>query len=89
MKKQYQVRFVRIERTSQTEKLYKLEAERDRLIKECAEQWARQVGVPKEDFYTVSLPTQLWDLLESWDKEAARAACEFWLKFNKRDEELT
>ena len=79
----YEVEFIRIPRDDESsEKLYRLEEKRNELIKRCAEEWLKIVGLTKQDFWTKALPTALFDLLESFDLNASKAACEFFLKFH-------
>lgn len=72
---------IRIELTSETEKLYKLENERNGLIRTAAHEWSTLMGVDKSEFWTRALPQQLFDLLESFDHEASKVAAEAYLEF--------
>jgi ribosomal 50S subunit-associated protein YjgA (DUF615 family) len=68
-------------RTKETEKLYRLEEERERIIKECATEWARLSGVDQKDFWTISLPTTLFDLLNSYGRNISTTAAKRYLEF--------
>ena len=60
------------------EELYKLEAERDLLIRKCAEEWLRVLYLDQDHYWTTALPQQLFDILDGHggSREAARAYLE-------------
>lgn len=72
---------LRIGATKETAKLYDLEDRRDELIKGCAREWARLLGFTDEEFWTVAVPQQLFDLLEAFDHRAAKVAAEAYLEY--------
>lgn len=81
------VRFVkkmRIPETEETEKLYQCEKRRNDLIKQCAREWMKVTGTPKEEFWTVAVPTALHDVLDSFETSSSRIAAETFLKINAR-----
>jgi len=72
-----------IGRGPDTEKLYKLERQRQDIIGRCAKEWAEVMEVPESEFWKRSLPQQLFDILESWERASAVAAAEAFLAYAK------
>ena len=88
--KQYKALFLRIGRSEESDRLYALEEERNTIIKKCAEEWSKLTDTPKEDYWTVAIPTALLDLLESFGVDEARAACKTFLELHgDKDLEIT
>lgn len=56
------------------EKLYELEAERNKVITAAAEEHGKMLGHNKKQFWTHSLAEQLYSTLDSYEKSAAEAA---------------
>lgn len=81
----YEVWCIRIQRWEKTEKLYKLEAERDRQIKLCAKEWQRLCRIPDTQFWRVVMSTQLYDILQGHDQKAAITAAKALLEYHGYD----
>jgi hypothetical protein len=64
----------------QAARLYGLEAERDDLIKKCAEEWAAVQKVSAHELWTRSMPQQLFDILEAFDRRAAYEAAKAYVE---------
>lgn len=74
------------------EKLYKLESERNQIIKLCAKEHGKILGL--SNFYKQQLPEQLASILESFDQNASILAAtsylesKGWRVFPQADEPL-
>lgn len=78
-KKEYKVHRGYIARTSQTAKLYAEEKAAALAIEHAAEQIARILKLPRAEFWTDALPTELFNILESWDHDASETAASIYL----------
>ena len=95
MVKKYEVLKIYIDRsTDGAEALYKSEAQRDAIIQQCARRWAEFVTnahighkVTEKDFWTISLPTALYDLLNSFDRRASYTAAKLMVQEYEAQEE--
>ena len=67
-----------------TEKLYALESQRNNNILAAAKEWGRLNSIPQGEFWTRSLPQQLFDLLGSFDRSASKVAAEAYLEHMAR-----
>ena len=74
------VKKIYIDRSETTEKLYELEEKRWQIIKQCVEEWLKLNKLPKNEFWTIGLPTVLYDLLNSVSNKASRVACKQYLE---------
>jgi len=74
------VKRIYIDRSKETEKLYELEEKRWQIIKQCTEEWMKLNNIPKGDFWTVGLPTCLYNLLNSVSNKASITACKQYLQ---------
>ena len=71
-------------RIPETRKLYKLEEKVAAAVKEAAKEWLKVMDRPESDFWTVGLPSELWTLLDGFDRHASAAACrEFLRKYDE------
>lgn len=77
---------------SDERKLYLLETELRKKLKECAEEWGRIAAEndwisdgERGDFYGVLLPQALFDLMDAYDTKACAAVCEAYLEKAKKD----
>jgi len=70
---------------SEATRLYDLEQKRNELITRCAKEWSRIVKVDEKDFWSIAVPTAIYDILGGWDSQASiRASIEF-LKSKSRE----
>lgn len=60
-------------------RLYELEEKRSNILRECAQEWSKAVGVSKKDFWTRSLPQAIFDMLHNYEVGTAIVACEAFL----------
>lgn len=64
-------------------KLYKLEQQRNDIIKDCAREQGRILGYDASAFWTHSLPEQLLSVLGAFDRPAAILAAQAFLERNQ------
>lgn len=68
-------RTIRIPRTPETERLYKLELAAETAFRKAAQELAKVRNDSPLDFWTVTLPQALFDFLDGWHSPAVLAAC--------------
>ena len=78
-------RAIFISHNEDTEKLYELEAQRQNLIREIAEEWKRvqkKVNNIDVDIWKEAIPQALYDMLGSYGSGVAKPVCKAWLEDN-------
>jgi hypothetical protein len=67
-----------------TKRLYMLEEARSEAIAKAAREYARVMGHDERDYWVRTMPQALFDLLDSFDVDAAHAAAEAFLDYQRR-----
>lgn len=63
-----------IGRGDNTEQLYRLEEKRSQAIRAAAQSLGKVLGFDEKEFWTRTLPEELYNILESYDVDAAKVA---------------
>jgi len=79
MDKNYYVLRGKIRYGPDTKKLYSLETSITKAIRIATQELSEVLAIPKEKYWTVALPTELYSVLDSYDRFAVKAAVEAWL----------
>ena len=79
-KSKYTVHRGFIAHNRKTQVLYAAEVQRDKDIESAALELAKVLGLDRKRFWTDALPTQLFSILEAWDRQASIAAATEYLR---------
>ncbi len=81
--KLFEVKSLFIAKNEETAKLYELEEQLHSVMSKTIHEWMKISGIDKKEYWTVGLPTALYDLMNSWEGRAGTEASISYLH-NKR-----
>lgn len=73
-------KLVKLSRINETEELYRLERQRDELIKSCARAWLEVMGLSTENIFEQGVAQALFDTLESFESRSSIPAAQAYLE---------
>lgn len=83
------VQACRIPRTEETMEFYRLERKRQEAMSACVKEWLKLVKVPDQaslspdgSFWSIGVPTALYDTLEAWETKSGIVAAKAFLELH-------